>query len=136
MALVGISGPLSNLLVAGALAIPLRLHCVPFIRRPLLGVPVSYGEMVSWMLWINLALAVFNLIPIVPLDGSRIWGWLLPRRWFDWLARFEQAGLLLILLLITAERFTQLQLLSSLLYPPIELLWWQLVGMAPPFAWR
>jgi Zn-dependent protease len=136
MALVGISGPLSNLLVASALAIPLRLHCVPFIRRPLLGVPVSYGEMISWLLWINLALTVFNLIPIVPLDGSRIWGWLLPRRWFDCLARFEQAGLLLILLLIVLERFTKLQLLSSLLFPPIELLWWQLVGMAPPFAWR
>jgi Zn-dependent protease len=136
MALVGIVGPLSNLLLASILALPLRSHWVPFGYQRVLGMPVSYGEMLSWIVWLNLSLAVFNLIPMVPLDGSRIWAWLLPRRWFLLLARYERIGLLLIILLIVSERFTGLGLLTKLLFPPIEFLWWQLVGMTPPFQWQ
>jgi Zn-dependent protease len=50
--------------------------------------------------YINLFLAVFNLIPIPPLDGSKILGELLPyqyRHVMDWLERY---GLLVLLLLI------------------------------------
>jgi len=135
MALVGIGGPLSNLLLGSVLALPLRLHWVPFIRRPVLGVSISYGEMLSWVVWINLSLAVFNLIPVTPLDGSRIWAWLLPRRWFLVLAGYERLGLLLVLLLIVAERFTGAGVLTRILLPPINFLWWRLVGMTPPFPW-
>ena len=136
MALVGIGGPLSNLLLASVLALPMRFHLVPFIPRHVLGVSISYGEMLSWVVWINLALAVFNLIPLTPLDGSRIWALFLPRRWFLSLARYERVGLLLVLLLIVAERFTGLGLLTRILFPPINFLWWRLVGMSPPFPWR
>jgi len=135
MALVGMGGPLANLLLASALALPLRLHWVPFIPRRVLGVPISYGEMLSWVIWINLALAVFNLIPLVPLDGSRIWAWLLPRKWFLALARYERVGALVVILLIVVERFTGVGLLTRMLFPPIRFLWWQLVGMTPPFLW-
>lgn len=136
MALVGIGGPLANLMLASLLALPMRLHWIPFIQRRVLGFAVSYGEMLSWLVWINLALAVFNLIPLVPLDGSRIWAWLLPRRWFMVLARFERVGLLLVLSLIIVERITRLGLLTHVLFPPINFLWWQLVGMTPPFRWQ
>lgn len=135
MALVGIGGPLSNLLLASMLALPLRFHWVPFIRRSLLGVGISYGEVLSWVIWVNLSLAVFNLIPLMPLDGSRIWAWLLPRRWFLFLAGYEGLGLLLVLLLIIAERFTGGGVLTWILFPPIKFLWWRLVGMTPPFPW-
>jgi len=136
MALVGVSGPLANLLLAGMLALPLRLHWVPFIHRRILGFPISYGEMLSWVVWINLGLAVFNLIPLMPLDGSRIWAWLLPRQWSLFLARFERIGMLFVLLLIVAERFTGLGLLTRVLLPSINFLWWQFVGMTPPFSWQ
>lgn len=135
LALVGIGGPLSNLLLASVLALPLRWHWIPFIPRRVLGVPLSYGDMLSWVVWINLALAVFNLIPIMPLDGSRIWAWLLPRKWFLTLARYEQLGMLLIILLIVTERFSRVEFLTRILFPPISFLWWQLVGMSPPFSW-
>ena len=135
MALVGISGPLSNFLLASVLSLPLRWHWVPFIPRRTLGVLISYGDMLSWVVWVSLALAVFNLIPLMPLDGSRIWAWVLPRRWFLFLARYERIGLLLVLLLIVAERFTGAGVLGQILFPPISFLWWQLVGMTPPFPW-
>jgi Zn-dependent protease len=133
MALVGIGGPLSNLVLGSLLAMPLRWHWVPFMPQRILGMLVSYGEMLSWIVWINLALAVFNLIPLVPLDGSRIWAWLLPRRWFLSLARYERLGVVLILLLVIAERFTRVGVLTHILFPPITFLWWQLVRMTPPF---
>ena len=136
MALVCIGGPLANLVLAGLLALPMRLHWIPFIPRRVLGFTVSYGEMLSWLVWINLSLAVFNLMPLVPLDGSRIWAWLLPRRWFMVLARFERVGLLLVLSLIVVERITRLGFLMHVLFPPINFLWWQLVGMTPPFRWQ
>jgi Zn-dependent protease len=133
MALVGIGGPVSNLLLASLLSLPLRWHLVPFMPQRVLGVLVSYGEMLSWIVWVNLALAVFNLIPLVPLDGSRIWAWLLPRSWFLSLARHERVGVILIVALIVAERFTGVGVLTRVLFPPIVFLWWRLVGMAPPF---
>jgi Zn-dependent protease len=89
MALVAAAGPLSNLLLAAAFAIPLRLHWFPLlgnIRIPLdflpLGMHAAYvgiGPLLQWIVWLSLSLAVFNLIPLNPLDGSRLWQIILPK---------------------------------------------------------
>ncbi len=136
MALVGIAGPISNLLMAALLAIPLRLHLVPFMPQFIFGFPFAWGELVSWMIWLNLALAVFNLIPFSPLDGSRLVAAFLPQKWFYTLARYEIYGLYIFLALIILERFTETGILASIIFPPVEFLWWNLVGMTPPFPWR
>ena len=136
MALVGLAGPLANLLTAAILAIPLRLHLVPFMPRRMGGFVVSYGELVSWVVWLNIAMAIFNLIPLTPLDGSRLLAVFLPSRWFDVLARYELYGLILVLLLIVLERFTQTGILTRILFPPIEFVWWKFVNLTPPFPWR
>ncbi len=136
MALVGLAGPLANLLTAAILAIPLRLHLVPFMPRRMGGFIVSYGELVSWVVWLNIAMAIFNLIPLTPLDGSRLLAVFLPSRWFDVLARYELYGLILVLLLIVLERFTQTGILTRILFPPIEFVWWKFVNLTPPFPWR
>ena len=135
MALVGLAGPVANLLTAAILAIPLRLHLVPFMPRRMGGFIVSYGELVSWVVWLNIAMAIFNLIPLTPLDGSRLLAVLLPSRWFDVLARYELYGLILVLLLIVLERFTQTGILTRILFPPIEFVWWRFTNLTPPFPW-
>ena len=136
MALVGLGGPVANLLTAAILAIPLRLHLIPFMPRRIGGFIVSYGELVSWVIWLNIAMAIFNLIPLTPLDGSRLLAVLLPSRWFDTLARYERYGLVLVLLLIIMERFAQTGILMRLLFPPIEFVWWKFANLTPPFPWR
>ena len=135
MALVGLGGPVANLLTAAILAIPLRLHLVPFMPRRMGGFIVSYGELVSWVIWLNIAMAIFNLIPLTPLDGSRLLAVFLPSRWFDVLARYELYGLILILLLIVLERFTQTGILTRILFPAIEFVWWRFTNLTPPFPW-
>jgi len=134
MALVGLAGPAANLIVASMVAIPLRLHLVPFIPRYIFDlIPISFGDILSWVVWLSLALALFNLIPFTPLDGSRIFAAFLPSRWFYVLARYERYALILFFGLILLERFTRWGILSKIIFPPIEFLWWQLVNMAPPF---
>ena len=136
MALVAMGGPIANFVTAAILSIPLRLHLIPFMPHKLGGFIVSYGELVSWVVWLNLALAIFNLIPLTPLDGSRLLSALLPDRWFAILARYERYGLILVLLLIVLERFAQTGILTRILFPPIEFLWWKFVNLTPPFFWR
>jgi len=62
--LVSLAGPLSNFLLAWVLAIIYKN--VPLPNNDFLSMIISYT------IWINLSLAVFNLIPIPPLDGSHI----------------------------------------------------------------
>ncbi len=133
MALVGVAGPASNFVLAALVAIPLRLHLVPF--RPYIygNFRVSYGELVSLIIFFNLAIGLFNLIPFTPLDGSRLLAMFLPTRWFDHLARLELPAFLLLLTLVIVERVTRIGLLSAIILPPVNALWWLLVGMSPPF---
>lgn len=99
---VSLAGPAANILLAIVSAAILRqtigplslwLQSSEYILRPLL-----YMAYVS--IQINLGLAVFNLIPIPPLDGSKILMGLLPRNFALQYSRLEPYGFLLILALI------------------------------------
>ncbi|MBI3913085.1 MAG: site-2 protease family protein [Chloroflexi bacterium] len=143
MALVAIAGPISNLLLALVFSVPLRLKLLPLysnIRVPLDALPfdlqpfyVGIGPLVLWIEWLSLALAVFNLIPLAPLDGSRLWQILLPTRVYFLVARVEIFGIFLVLGLILMDRFFGTNILAQILYPPIGGLWRLFVGTTPPF---
>jgi Zn-dependent protease len=133
MALVGLAGPLANLLTAAILALPLRLHLIPFTPRKIGGFIISYGLLLSLVVWLNIGMALFNLIPLMPLDGSRLLSVLLPSRWFNILSRYELYGLILIILLLVLERFTQTGILTRLLYSPINSVWEWLANLTSPF---
>jgi Zn-dependent protease len=84
MILVALAGPAANIIFAQLLWFIFR-----FTGGPLLLIGVYF----------NLGLAVFNLLPIPPLDGSRIVSGLLPRPWNDHYLKLESFGFLIVLLL-------------------------------------
>ncbi len=91
--LVSIAGITMNLLMAVLFALPLRFNLIQ---------NATLYNVCYFVVQINLLLAVFNLIPIPPLDGSKILAELLPYRYryiFDWLDRYGMMVLLILLIL-------------------------------------
>jgi Zn-dependent protease len=112
-ALVSAAGPFSNLVLAMLGAIPFRMGWLSLYSS---GAPVIslQGILLEFIL-INLSLMLFNLIPIPPLDGSRILAWLLPSNWARAMERMEYVGgtgLMLLLYLLS-----RLGLFSRLISP-------------------
>jgi Zn-dependent protease len=98
---VSAAGPLSNLALAVAFSLLLRLELgnIGLMKLALFGVQV------------NVVLAVFNLIPIPPLDGSHILAMVLPRELARLYAQLEPVGFILIIILFATG------ILGSILMP-------------------
>ncbi|NLJ85782.1 MAG: site-2 protease family protein [Firmicutes bacterium] len=112
MILVSVAGPLANFL--SAYTFLLAIGIFPTLFSPRVGIVLYQFLLLN--LHLNLGLAAFNLIPIPPLDGSKILGGLLPPRYG---LKFEQlqgyGPLLLMLLLLTG-------IISRILSPMIAFL--------------
>ncbi|MFW6076095.1 MAG: site-2 protease family protein, partial [Chloroflexota bacterium] len=120
-ALTALAGPASNLLIATIIVLPLRLSGVPLEGFA--------GLLVSQLIFINLLLAAFNMIPIPPLDGSKILSGFLPDFWFPYLARLEQYGFAILLILIIFGRFLGGgSIIFDMYQPVITMLWTNIVG--------
>jgi Zn-dependent protease len=111
-ALVGAAGPFSNLVMAMLAAIPFRLGWMnPYTSNTSL---VSLPNILIEFITINLSLMLFNLIPIPPLDGSRVLTWVLPARWASALEGMErQAGMGLLMIVFLLSRLGVLSLILS-----------------------
>lgn len=92
---VALAGPLANLLMAY-----LAIAALPWAAQ-LPSPAAGLAQVFAWMfVSLNVGLAVFNLIPIPPLDGSKILAGLLPERQAWNLQRMEPYGWLLLMLLL------------------------------------
>jgi len=74
---VSLAGPVSNLIMAAISGLPIRLGLIPLAATT--GVLPSLGEFLYVFCYINIILAIFNLIPLPPLDGEKILSSLLPQ---------------------------------------------------------
>jgi Zn-dependent protease len=115
VAWVSLAGPLSNFLLAVLAAIPLRFHWVA----------VSYGDgsfptlfsFLAEFMYINLALAFFNLLPIAPLDGEKILVTVLPPFLARGLAKVSVYGPIILLAVIMLSRIPNLNIFGALMNP-------------------
>lgn len=101
---VAAAGPLTNLGLAFISAMLLR-GIVVFVNPAVSGSSLTMlVEPVVWMLafsvYINLLLAIFNMIPLPPLDGGRVLSGLLPYRQAAALSRIEPYGMVIIIVLV------------------------------------
>src|SRR6266849_9791352 len=96
MALVAAAGPVSNFLLA-------FVGLVVFVlarQSGLVGAPVA--QALLWVFEFNLALGIFNLIPLPPLDGGHFLPYFLPRRAGAVLHSLEQFGPMILLVLVVS----------------------------------
>jgi Zn-dependent protease len=98
MAFVAAAGPLSNFAAAFVALVALRLvlrsgGSFPFVAEPL-------GGVLFWVYLFNLALGIFNLIPLPPLDGGHFLPYLFPRTSWPFIHQLEQVGPFLLILLV------------------------------------
>jgi Zn-dependent protease len=96
-AIVAAAGPISNLVLAAAAAIPLRYL---YANPELAGQAILLVNILYFFVFINLVLMVFNLIPIPPLDGYNVVLPLLPPRQSFLVQRYAQYGYIALLLLL------------------------------------
>lgn len=90
MSLVALAGPVSNFVLAVICILPIKLGLVN---------PVS-GPILFQAALLNIVLGVFNLMPIPPLDGSKLLAGILPHKYAEAILSWEQYGFILVFLFL------------------------------------
>lgn len=107
MALIGIAGPLANIIIAIVSFVVLRIFYNIIVGTALMSILVI-------IILFNLYLALFNMIPIFPLDGSRIVMWCIPRSIKPYYIQLAPYSPLILIVLIMSGAVGQL------IYPVAE----------------
>ena len=137
MAIVAGAGPLSNVAVATVMALPIRLGVAewhdPFRFIPNTagwGAADYFGLFLSAAVLINLILAVFNLLPVAPLDGFRLWTGLLPVELARPIAQTERYGILILMgLFFVLPMLFGINVFGRILRPTVDALASGLTGV-------
>lgn len=106
MVVVALAGPVSNLI----LAIIFWLAVKPYVFLTMYGLDIQPGFLpqLFWVcFYVNVALFVFNLIPVFPLDGSRIVSGLLPYRLEVQYRKFDLYGPFILLMIVIIPQTNQ-----------------------------
>ena len=102
MAITAIAGPVSNIIVSFISLLLFNL-CYVLIYNTGLGFLFYCASFFAFVAQINIYLAVFNLIPIPPLDGSRVLTAVLPYRYYYKLMALERYSFLFLILLLNTD---------------------------------
>ena len=113
---VSLAGPVSNLLAALFGMILLQV-VLPFLNASGNAVLLASFYLLQAFVSVNIGLALFNLIPIPPLDGSKVLMCLLPYKQSTWMMRNQQIlNIILWVLILTSVFFSPLSWLAGKLY--------------------
>jgi len=117
---ISAAGPLSNMVLALASGILLRIF-IATVETP---DQTSFMTLLTYVIFmslqINLALAIFNILPIAPLDGSKILSGLLPDSFGSMFLIMERYGPFILLGLIIFGRLTGVSILGGLIWPFVK----------------
>ena len=121
MAISAAAGPISNLIVA---AISLSVAKILMYVSYQVGVNTVLSTLFTifnLMCSINISLAIFNLIPIPPFDGSRIFNYFLPDKFYFKVMEYEQYIVIgLLIILFTGVLDVPLAVLSNLIFGALD----------------
>ena len=111
MMYVAIAGPLANIALAVCCSFFIRLISPEFSY---LFVILAYG------IWINVALAIFNMLPMYPLDGSSVLKGMVSQKIAERMTHLDRFGAFLILGVFLLDHFADTGILSTILMLPIN----------------
>jgi len=115
-ALISLAGPMSNFFLAALLALPLKYF--------FMGYEAGFGAVLAHFLavtiYLNVALMVFNLLPIPPLDGSKVVAAFLPISWESQLNRFQQNGWIILFGVIILSRILNFPIFAYVVGPAVD----------------
>ncbi|MBE6894141.1 MAG: site-2 protease family protein [Ruminococcaceae bacterium] len=116
MAISAAAGPISNLIVAAISLAVAKLFMYANYGMGVNTVLSTLFQIFSVMCSINISLAIFNLIPIPPFDGSRIFNYFLPDKYYFKVMEYEQYIVIgLLILLFTGILDLPLSIISGLI---------------------
>ena len=116
MMFVAIAGPLSNLI----LAVVFGILFFGLLRADVLNDEETIATVLLQMVRANIILAIFNMIPLPPLDGSRVMAWILPDSLRPGYVSLERYGMLIVMLLLFTRVF---DVIYRFAFPPL----WRMV---------
>ena len=111
MMYVAIAGPLANIALAVGCSFFIRLISPEFSY---LFVILAYG------IWINVALAIFNMLPMYPLDGSSVLKGMVSQKIAERMTHLDRFGAFLILGVFLLDHFAHTGILATILMLPIN----------------
>jgi Zn-dependent protease len=115
-AIVGVAGPASNLCIALAFGLWLRAANIGIFSFIPIGTLQEFAYIAMLITSINIFLAIFNLVPIPPLDGSKVLFAVAPYRWARQLAQFEAMGWIFLIVFIFAFSWILVPISSAIFY--------------------
>ncbi|PJC37477.1 site-2 protease family protein [Candidatus Peregrinibacteria bacterium CG_4_9_14_0_2_um_filter_53_11] len=98
-ALIALAGPLTNLLIAIVVAVPLKYFGqTGFVSSELY-------QLLDVFYQVNIILLGLNLLPLPPFDGSKVLGLFIPRRWYNAYDTYLDQGVTYVLIFILFDNF-------------------------------
>ena len=119
MAITALAGPLSNIILA---AFIMMLFGMTFVSLTGFEAGLTIANIIFNTIYISIALAVFNMLPLPPLDGSKVLFSLLPENAYSKLMHYERYGMIILLIIVGMQMFFNINIFGMLIGYPTELI--------------
>lgn len=118
---VSLAGPGANMLLAFLFGLGCRILGIETLQNPGSGITGLVRFMIGFGLVINIVLAIFNILPIPPLDGSKIIMGLIPQKYEQQLVPFFKYGPTILIALIVIGFVAKIPILWYMINPFVKI---------------